>query len=76
MAIFRGGDVNWPPKSCDLTPLDFFLWNKSQSVDTLKVNIINVIAQIQADLWGSAFENWTTRISAIKRAATDKRNIK
>ena len=19
------GDVNWPPRSCDLTPLDFFL---------------------------------------------------
>ena len=22
--ISRGGDVNWPTRSCDLTPLDFF----------------------------------------------------
>jgi len=28
----RGGDVNWPPRSCDLTFQDFFLWGflKSQ----------------------------------------------
>jgi len=24
--ISRNGDVNWPPRSCDLTPLDYFLW--------------------------------------------------
>ena len=24
--IFRNGGYNWPPRSCDLTPLDFFLW--------------------------------------------------
>ncbi|GFS51659.1 hypothetical protein TNCV_613471 [Trichonephila clavipes] len=22
----RFGTVNWPPRSCDLTPLDYFLW--------------------------------------------------
>ena len=22
----RNGDYKWPPRSCDLTPLDFFLW--------------------------------------------------
>jgi len=55
MVISRGGDVNWPPRSCDLTPLDFFLWgyfksqiytNKPQTIDTLKVNITNAIQQI------------------------------
>ena len=25
LVISRRGDVNWPPRSCDLTPLDFFL---------------------------------------------------
>jgi len=59
MVISRGGDVNWPPRSCDLTPLDFFLWgylksqiytNKPQTIDALKVNIINAIQQIQSDL--------------------------
>ena len=24
--ISRNGDYNWPPISCDSTPLDFFLW--------------------------------------------------
>jgi len=24
--ISRFGYQNWPPRSCDLTPLDFFLW--------------------------------------------------
>ena len=24
--ISRRDDVNWPPRSCDLTPLDFSLW--------------------------------------------------
>ena len=24
--IFRNGDYKWPPRSCDLTHLDFFLW--------------------------------------------------
>ena len=24
--IYRNGDYNWSPRSCDLTPLDFFLW--------------------------------------------------
>ena len=23
--IYRNGDYNWPPRSCDLTPLDFSL---------------------------------------------------
>ena len=26
LVISRNGGYNWPPKSCDLTPLDFFLW--------------------------------------------------
>ena len=24
--ISQNGDYNWPPKSCNLTPIDFFLW--------------------------------------------------
>ncbi|GFU31630.1 uncharacterized protein TNCV_3282871 [Trichonephila clavipes] len=26
------GPVNWPPRSCDLTPLDYFLWGYVQSL--------------------------------------------
>ncbi|GFU40442.1 DUF4817 domain-containing protein [Trichonephila clavipes] len=25
--ISRFGPVNWPPRSCDLTPLDYSLWS-------------------------------------------------
>jgi len=50
MIISRGGDMNWPPRSYNLMPLDFFLWgylnsqiymNKPQTIDALKVNITN-----------------------------------
>ena len=53
-----GCDMNWPPRSCDLTLLDFFLWgflksqlygNKPQTIDALKVNIRHAIDQIQLD---------------------------
>ena len=66
MIISRDGDVNWPPRSCDLTPLDFFLWgylksqvytNKPQTIDAFKVNITNVIQQIQPDLCEKVIEN-------------------
>ncbi|GFX75713.1 uncharacterized protein TNCV_3575381 [Trichonephila clavipes] len=30
--ISRFGPVNWPPRSCDLTPLDYFLWGYVKSM--------------------------------------------
>ncbi|GFW44110.1 uncharacterized protein TNCV_3854711 [Trichonephila clavipes] len=30
--ISRFGPVNWPPRSCDLTPLDYFLWGYEKSL--------------------------------------------
>lgn len=30
--IGRGGPVQWPPRSPDLTPLDFFLWGRVKSL--------------------------------------------
>ncbi|KOC64099.1 hypothetical protein WH47_01667, partial [Habropoda laboriosa] len=58
--------VNWPPRSCDLTPLNFFLWsqvgslvysNKSQTVDNLKANIIRVIDEARPDVCARVVEN-------------------
>jgi hypothetical protein len=40
--IGRGGPVAWPPRSPDVTPVDFFLWNQfkdfiyREPVDTLE----------------------------------------
>jgi len=54
--ISRKGDVNWPPRSCDLTSLDYFLWgyvksqvykNNPQSIPELKDEIIRVIGEIE-----------------------------
>ncbi|CAK9806600.1 hypothetical protein ANTPLA_LOCUS4952 [Anthophora plagiata] len=66
MIISCFGDVNWPPRSCDLMPLDFFLWgyvksrvyaNKPQTIDALKINITNAINDIDPDLCGRIIEN-------------------
>ena len=35
----RGGPVAWPPRSPDLTPLDFFLWRHVKSV--VYINPVN-----------------------------------
>ncbi|GFV14820.1 DUF4817 domain-containing protein [Trichonephila clavipes] len=57
--ISRFGPVNWPPKSCDLTPLDYFLWvyvkslvyaDKPQTLDHLEDNIRRVIADIRPQM--------------------------
>ncbi|GFY00761.1 transposable element Tc3 transposase [Trichonephila clavipes] len=51
--ISRFAPVKWPPRSCDLTPLDYFLWgyvkslvyeDKTQTLDYLEDNIRRVIA--------------------------------
>ncbi|GFX12094.1 transposable element Tc3 transposase [Trichonephila clavipes] len=55
----RFGPVNWPPRSCDLTPLDYFLWgyvkslvyvDKPQTLDHLEDNIRRVIADIRPQM--------------------------
>ncbi|GFS48058.1 transposable element Tc3 transposase [Trichonephila clavipes] len=59
--ISRFGPVNCPPRSCDLTPLDYFLWghvkslvyaDKPQTFDHLEDNICRVIADIRPQMLG------------------------
>ncbi|GFW29363.1 transposable element Tcb2 transposase [Trichonephila clavipes] len=54
--ISRFAPVKWPPRSCVLTPLDYFLWgyvkslvyaDKPQTLDHLEDNIRRVIADIR-----------------------------
>ena len=45
--ISRNGPVEWPPRSCDLTPLDFFLWGHIKSLvyankPEFELNISNI----------------------------------
>ncbi|GFU23007.1 uncharacterized protein TNCV_3946781 [Trichonephila clavipes] len=68
--ISRFGPVNWPPRSCDLTPLDYFLWgyvkslvyaDKPQTLDHLEDNIRRVIADIRPQMLEKVIEIWTSR---------------
>ncbi|GFU56329.1 uncharacterized protein TNCV_582631 [Trichonephila clavipes] len=70
--ISRFGPVNWPPRSCDLTLLDYFLWgyvkslvyaDKPQTLDYLEDNIRRVIvkvADIRPQMLEKVIKNWTS----------------
>ncbi|GFX95867.1 transposable element Tc3 transposase [Trichonephila clavipes] len=73
--ISRFGPVNGPPRSCDLTPLDYFLWgyvnslvyaDKAQTLDHLEDNIRRVIADIRPQMLEKVIENWTSRLDYIR----------
>ncbi|GFX43747.1 DUF4817 domain-containing protein [Trichonephila clavipes] len=73
--ISRFGPVNWPPRSCDLTPLDYLLWgyvkslvyeDKTQTLDYLEDNIRRVIADIRPQMLEKVIENWTSRLDYIR----------
>ncbi|GFX90807.1 transposable element Tc3 transposase [Trichonephila clavipes] len=73
--ISRFGPVNWPPRSCDLTPLDYFLWgyvksgvyaDRPQTLDYLEDNIRRVIADIRPQMLGKVVENWTPKLDYVR----------
>ncbi|GFX49736.1 transposable element Tc3 transposase [Trichonephila clavipes] len=73
--ISRFGPVNWPPRSCDLTPLDYFLRSyvkslvyvdKPQTLDHLEDNIRRVIADIRSQMLEKVNKNWTSRLDYIR----------
>ncbi|GFV37896.1 transposable element Tc3 transposase [Trichonephila clavipes] len=76
--ISRFGPVNWPPRSCDLTPLDYFLWgyvkalvyaDTPQTLDHLEDNIRRVIADIRPQMLEKLSKigrpDWTTSQPAV-----------
>ncbi|GFT89613.1 transposable element Tc3 transposase [Trichonephila clavipes] len=74
--ISRFVPVNWPPRSCDLTPLDYFLWgyvkslvyvDKLQTLDHLEENIRRVISDKRPQmLEKKSSKNWTSRLDYIR----------
>ncbi|GFS72812.1 transposable element Tc3 transposase [Trichonephila clavipes] len=72
--ISRLVPVNWPPRSCDLTPLDYFCgdmqkWGyaeKPQTLDHLEDNICRVIADIRPQMLEKVIEHWTSRLDYIR----------
>ena len=66
--ISRRADVVWPPLCCDLTPLDYYLWDavrdmryadKPETIDALKDNIREAIGEIQLHTIVNVLKNWT-----------------
>ena len=64
-------DVVWPPRSYDLTPLDYYLWgavkdkcyaDKSETIDALKDNIPEAIVKMQLHIIDNVLKNWTDRV--------------
>lgn len=75
--ISRNANVNWPPRSCDLTPLDFFLWghvkslvykNKPRTIPDLKRNIERTIRNIPRDMCERVVANWASRMHSVRRS--------
>ncbi|GFX58578.1 uncharacterized protein TNCV_417571 [Trichonephila clavipes] len=76
--ILRFGPVNWPPRSCDLTPLDYFLWsyvkalvyaNKPQTPDHLKTTFAVLLPIYGHKCWKKSSKigrpDWTTSEPAV-----------
>ena len=69
--ISRRADVVWPPWSCDLTSLDYYLWgnvkdkcyaDKPETIDALKDNIREAIAEIQLHTIDNVLKYWTDHV--------------
>ncbi|GFT06162.1 transposable element Tc3 transposase [Trichonephila clavipes] len=67
--------MNWASRSCDLTPLDYFLWgyvkllvyaDRPQTLDHLEDNSRRVIADIRPQMLQKVIENWTYRLDYIR----------
>ena len=69
--ISRWPDVVWPPRSCELTPLDYYLWgavkdncyvDKPETINALKGNICEAIVEIQLNTIDNVLKNLTDRV--------------
>ena len=65
-SISRSTYVVWPRRSCNLTPLDYYLWgavkdkcyaDKPETIDALKDNIREAIGEIQLHTIDNVFKN-------------------
>ena len=66
--ISRKADVDWPPRSYDLTLLDYYLWSavkdkcyaeKPETIDALKDNIRKAIGEIQLHRIDNVLKNYS-----------------
>ena len=65
--ISRRADVVWPPRSCDLTPFDYYLWGAVKEKcyadkPALEDNIRKAIGEIQLHTIDNVHENWNDSV--------------
>lgn len=74
--IGRGGPTRWPPRSPDLTPLDFFLWGYVKdkvyvtpcpNLTQLKRRITTAIRSVSVEMLLKVWENSQARLSTVIR---------
>ena len=59
--ISRSRQVNWPPRSCDITPLEQFLWGY------IKAHVYtNKIRKITAEILEGPCQNWSLHKTIFK----------
>ena len=72
--ISRIAVIVWPPWTCDLTPLEYYLWGvikdkcyaaKPETIDGLKDNIRKAIGDIQLHKIDNVLINWASRGSYL-----------
>ena len=75
--ISRLGPMDWPPRSCDITPLGFYLYghvkskcflDKPATIEALEVNITEVISEIPTEVVEQVTQNWCLRMDELKRS--------
>ena len=75
--ISQNDDYNWPPRSCDLTLLVFFLWSYVkdkayadvlQAIEEFKEKIRAVIDEIEPQICKNIMENFMKRAWSCKRS--------
>src|SRR5688500_6796994 len=69
--ISRKGDIRWSSRSCDLSPLDYFLWGflkskvyakNPQTLNDLQQAIAACINEITCDTLAKVVKNWEFRM--------------
>ena len=78
--ISRSTDIVWPPRSCDLTSVDYYLWgavknkwyaDKPETIDALKDNIREAITKIEEEDIGNIWFQQKDATSHTAEATLD-----
>ncbi|GBN11261.1 hypothetical protein AVEN_268832-1 [Araneus ventricosus] len=73
--IGRGAVIAWPPRSLDITPLDFYLWGyvnqhvyseRSNDINHLKRGIMEVIYSVTSDVLTRVWEELDYRLDVCR----------